>query len=282
MPIATLNGIRLNYTVTGTGPLVLLVMGSGSPGRVWNSYQVPALVKAGFRVATFDNRGIAPSDEGSDNMSIDDLAADAAALIEHLGGAPAHVVGTSMGARIVAELALARADLVAKAVMLATTGRSNPVESALNLGRRALHDKGVELPPQYAAAVNALLHLSPQTLENPEKAQEWLDIFEFSAAPRISAGVRAQLGMDRSRNRLGDYARITVPALVIGFADDRMAPPAYGREVAHAIPGARYEEIANCGHYGYLEQPDEVNRLLVDFLSGVGPSTVAAVGKCSI
>ncbi|ORJ92276.1 hypothetical protein A6F55_24340 [Prescottella equi] len=58
MPIATLNGIRLDYTVTGTGgPLVVLVMGSGSPGLVWNSYQVPALVKTGFRVATFDNRG---------------------------------------------------------------------------------------------------------------------------------------------------------------------------------------------------------------------------------
>ena len=63
MPIATLNGIRLNYDVTGEGPLVLLIMGTGSPGRVWRTYQVPALVKAGFRVATVDNRGIAPSDE---------------------------------------------------------------------------------------------------------------------------------------------------------------------------------------------------------------------------
>ncbi|MBP1158878.1 alpha/beta fold hydrolase [Rhodococcus sp. PvR099] len=270
MPIATLNGIRLNYTVTGTGPLVLMVMGSGSPGRVWNSFQVPALVKAGFRVTTFDNRGIAPSDEGTDNMSIDDLVADTATLIEHLGASPAHVVGTSMGARVVQELALARPDLVAKAVMLATTGRPHPVESTLNLGRQALHDQGVVLPPQYAAAVNALLHLSPRTLENPEKAQEWLDIFEFSATSRTTAGVRAQLGMDRSRNRLGDYACITVPTMVIGFADDRMTPPVYGREVAHAIPGARYEEIANCGHYGYLERPDAVNRLLIDFLTSVG------------
>ncbi|MGW0044734.1 alpha/beta fold hydrolase [Rhodococcus sp. NPDC003348] len=272
MPIATLNGIRLNYTVTGTGPLVVLVMGSGSPGRVWNTYQVPALVKAGFRVVTFDNRGIAPSDEGTDNMSIDDLAADTAALIEHLDGAPAHVVGVSMGARVVQELAIARPDLVAKAVMLAATGRPHPVETTLNLGRQALHDQGVELPPKYAAAVNALLHLSPRTLCDPEKAQEWLDIFEFSAAPRTTAGVRAQLGMDRSRNRLGDCASITAPTLVIGFADDRMTPPAHGREVADAIPGGRYEEIADCGHYGYLERPDEINQRLVDFLTGVGPS----------
>ncbi|WP_027501405.1 alpha/beta fold hydrolase [Rhodococcus sp. UNC363MFTsu5.1] len=272
MPIATLNGIQLNYTVTGTGPLVVLVMGTGSPGRVWNSYQVPALVKAGFRVATFDNRGIAPSDECADNMHIDDLVADTAALIEHLGRGPARVVGTSMGARVVQELALARPDLVAKAVMFGTTGRPHPMAHTLNLGEQALHDQGVQLPPLYAAAVKAMLNLSPHTLEDPIRAQEWLDIFEFSSAAKASPGVRAQLGMDRSRDRLADYARITVPSLIVGFADDRMTPAVFCREVAAAIPGARYEEIEGCGHFGYLERPDEVNRLLIDFLSdSAGP-----------
>src|SRR5690606_28279810 len=85
MPIASLNGIQLNYDVTGSGPLVLLVMGSGSPGRVWRSYQVPALVAAGFRVATMDNRGIAPSTESASGITMADLVGDTAALIEHLG-----------------------------------------------------------------------------------------------------------------------------------------------------------------------------------------------------
>ncbi len=268
MPIATLNGIRLNYDVTGEGPLVLLIMGTGSPGRVWRTYQVPALVKAGFRVATVDNRGIAPSDECAGGMSIDDLVADTVALIEHLGGAPTHVVGTSMGSRVVAELALARPDLVAKAVMLAATGRPHPMAHTLNLGEQALHDQGMKLPAPYAAAIKATLNLSPHTLEDPDRAQEWLDIFEFSAAATPSAGVRAQLGMDRSHDRLADYARITVPSLVIGFADDRMTPAVFGREVADAIPGARYEEIERCGHFGYLERPDAVNGVLIDFLTG--------------
>ncbi len=267
MPTATLNGIRLNYDVTGTGPLVVLVMGSGSPGRVWRTYQVPALVKAGFRVATFDNRGIAPSDESPDGITMDDLVADTAAVIEHLGGAPAHIVGTSMGARVVAELTLARPDLIDKVVLLAATGRPDPVAHTLNRGEQALIDENVALPPQYAAAIKAILNLSPHTLADEERAQQWLDIFEYGATAKPSVGVRAQLGMDRSRNRLADYARITRPCLVVGFADDRMVPPALGREVAAAIPGARYTEIEKCGHYGYLEQPDEVNRALVEFLT---------------
>lgn len=267
MPAATLNGIRLNYDVTGTGPLVVLVMGSGSPGRVWRTYQVPALVKAGFRVATFDSRGIAPSDECADGIAMEDLVGDAAALIEHLGGGPAHVVGTSMGARVVTELALARPDLVAKAVLLAATGRPDAVAQTLNRGEQALIDENVALPPQYAAAVKAILNLSPHTLADEERAQQWLDIFDYSASAKPSAGVRAQLGMDRSRNRLADYARIARPCLVVGFADDRMVPAALSREVAATIPGARYAEIEKCGHYGYLEQPEEVNRTLVEFLS---------------
>lgn len=267
MPIATLNGVRLSYDVTGDGPLVVMVMGTGSPGRVWRTYQVPALVKAGFRVATFDNRGIAPSDEGAAGMSIEDLAADTAALITHLGGGPAHVVGTSMGARVVAELALSRPDLVGKAVMLAATGRPHPLAQMLSRGEQALHDEKVTLPTEYAAAIKAILNLSPHTLENPDRAQEWLDIFEYTASAKPSPGVVAQMRMDRSRDRLADYGRIGRPCLVVGFGDDRMVPPVFGREVATAIPGARYVEIDRCGHYGYLERPDEVNQAIIGFLA---------------
>ncbi|WP_433715840.1 alpha/beta fold hydrolase [Nocardia sp. CA-084685] len=136
MPIATLNGVRINYDVTGTGTLVLMIMGTGGPGRVWRTHQVPTLVKAGFRVATMDNRGIAPSDECATGMSFDNLVGDTAALIEHLGAGPAHVVGTSLGARVVQELALARPDLVGKAVMVATAGRPHPLSRTLNLGEQ--------------------------------------------------------------------------------------------------------------------------------------------------
>jgi pimeloyl-ACP methyl ester carboxylesterase len=46
-----------------------------------------------------------------------------------------------------------------------------------------------------------------------------------------------------------------------------MVPRYLAREVAAAIPGARYEEIEGCGHFGYLERPAEVNRLVVEFFA---------------
>jgi pimeloyl-ACP methyl ester carboxylesterase len=266
MPVVQLNGIRLSYQVTGSGELVVLVMGTGSPGRVWQLHQVPALVAAGYRVATVDNRGIPPSDECASGMTIEDLVGDTAALIEHLGGGPARVVGTSLGSRVVQELALARPDLVSQAVMMTAHGRPHLVQSMLSAGERALHDAGIELPSMYYAAITALLNLSPRTLNDRPAVQEWLDVFEFSGSG-IGAGVRAQLQVEDFPDRLAAYSKIRMPSLVIGFADDLMVPPYLAREVAEAIPGARYEEIEGCGHFGYLERPAEVNELLVTFFA---------------
>lgn len=266
---AQVNGITLSYTDAGSGPLVVMVMGTGSPGRVWHANQQPALIKAGFRVVTFDNRGVAPSSECAEGFSMADMVADTAALIEHLGAGPAFVVGTSLGARITQELALSRPDLVRAAAMIATYGRSTPMLEAFSHGERAMYDNGIELPKEYYAAITAHMNLSPHTLANDRDARDWLDIIGFGGQQR-SAGVRAQLQLhEREENRLALYRGITRPTLVVGFADDRTLPVHLAREVADAIPGSRYEEIERAGHFGYLERPDAVNALLIEFLRGV-------------
>lgn len=266
MPIATINGIPLNYQVKGDGDLVVLIMGTGSPGRVWDLHQVPALVSAGYRVCTFDNRGIAPSGESVDGITIEAMVADTAGLIELLGG-PAHVVGTSLGARVAQELTLARPDLVRKAIFLAGHARMDQFQRTLNEGERALEASGVELPAKYRAAVTAVMNLSPATLADQHAARDWLDVFEFSGG-KTSAGVRAQLAMNREFERAQAYRAITRPCLSVGFADDRMIPAYLSKEVADAIPGAVYQEIPDTGHYGYLERPEAVNKVVLDFLAG--------------
>ncbi|ANY09640.1 alpha/beta fold hydrolase [Pseudonocardia sp. HH130630-07] len=267
MTVAVLNGIRLSYTDRGgDGPLAVLVMGTGSPGRVWEVHQVPALTAAGFRVVTFDNRGIAPSDECAAGFTVDDMTADVAALIEHLGAGPAAVVGTSLGARVATELALARPDLVSRVVAMGAHARLGPVQRALTAGRAALADAGTVLPAEYHAAVAAQQYLSPATLRDDRSARDWLDVLAFSSAEvRPGHRVQMQLALDLA-DRTDAYRAISVPLLVVAFADDRTTPPELGREVADAVPGAHYTEIADAGHYGYLERPQDVNRALLDFL----------------
>ncbi|MGV9827446.1 MULTISPECIES: alpha/beta fold hydrolase [unclassified Gordonia (in: high G+C Gram-positive bacteria)] len=263
---ARVNGIEIAYERAGSGAPVVMVMGSGSPGRVWKANQQPALVAAGYEVITFDNRGIAPSSECADGFTLDDMVADTAALIEHLGVAPALVVGTSLGARISQELALTRPDLVRAAVLLGTYGRSTVLQEAISAGERALYDNKIDLPAEYAAAITAHLNLSPHTLADDRTVRDWLDVIMFSSKG-MTPGMRAQLSIHTAEpNRLAAYRGISRPVLVVGFADDRTLPVFLAREVADAIPAAEYAEVARAGHFGYLEQPREVNRLMLDFL----------------
>ncbi|MTE11246.1 alpha/beta fold hydrolase [Nocardia aurantiaca] len=274
MPLATVNGISLNYQVKGdrskgtdvkgSAPLVVMIMGTGSGGRVWELHQVPALVAAGYRVCTFDNRGIAPSFESPNGITIDDLVRDTAALIEFLDEGPALVVGQSMGARVAQELALARPDLVRKAVFMAGHARLDQFQKTLSLGEHELDASGVQLPAKYEAAMSAIMNLSPATMADPHAARDWLDLFEFTGGP-VSPGVRAQRRMDHDFDRTAAYKAITVPCLSVGFSDDRMIPPYLSREVADIIPGARYQEVPDAGHFGYLEQPEAVNKILLEF-----------------
>jgi pimeloyl-ACP methyl ester carboxylesterase len=264
MPSAQINGVRLHYEDTGQGEPVVLVMGQGATGRGWHLHQVPALVAAGHRVVTFDNRGIPPSGECPEGFTIADLVADTAGLIEHLGLAPCRLVGVSMGAYVVQELMLAHPQLVRQGVLMATRGRTDLLRTAMSRAERALYDSRVALPPAYATWVRALRNLSPATLDDEQQVQDWLEVFEY-APPVDGPGARAQLELTVPDGRLAAYRAVTVPCLVIGFADDIILPPHLGREVADAIPGAVYQEIKDCGHYGYLERPDEVNRALLDF-----------------
>ncbi|GGZ62257.1 hydrolase [Streptomyces inusitatus] len=264
MPIARINGINLSYDTYGSGQPVVMVTGTGAPGRVWRTHQVPALRRAGYQAITVDNRGIPPTDVPR-SFTLADMVADIAALIEHLGKGPCRVVGTSMGGIIVQELLLARPELVHQAVLIATSGRTDALLAGMSAGDIELADSGVKIPPRYAAYIHALQNLSPQTLNDEAKLQDWLAVLEMSPVDISSA--RGQLGLNVIPNRLPAYRRIDRPCLVIAFSDDLVVRPHLSREVADSIPGARYTEISGCGHYGYLEKPTAVNTAITDFFA---------------
>jgi pimeloyl-ACP methyl ester carboxylesterase len=121
----------------------------------------------------------------------------------------------------------------------------------------------VAVPASYRAVVQAMQNLSPRTLDDDEKIRDWLELLELSTAS--GPGVRAQLGMEPFPDRLEEYRRIQAPCLVIGFEDDLVTPPHLGRELADAIPGAAFELIPGCGHFGYLEDHQAVNKAMLAF-----------------
>ncbi|GAA4657301.1 alpha/beta fold hydrolase [Streptomyces chumphonensis] len=261
--------VTIAYEEFGGGPTVVLVMGAGSPGRVWRPYQVPALVDAGFRVVTYDHRGVGGSSECPEGFTLADLTDDLATLVEKTTDGHAHIVGTSIGARAAQRLALTRPELVDRLALLATRGRGDAALTAYAHAQMAVHDQDVAVPTELWVALNALAGLSPASLRDDARAQDWLDMLGMVPATP-SAGVRQQFAaaLTDFPHDITEFGRISARTLVVSFTDDRLSPPHLGVEVARAIPDARHELVAETGHFGYLERPEEVNRLLVDFLTG--------------
>jgi pimeloyl-ACP methyl ester carboxylesterase len=277
MAVALVNGVRINFEEYGSGEPVVLVTGSGGRARLWTPHQVPALTAAGYRVITVDNRGVPPTDVGPAGFTIDDMVADIAGLIEFLGIGPCKIVGFSLGGIIVQELLLAHPGLITRAVLMATRGRTDVLRAAMSAAESELLDGGIVLPARYAAIIRAMQFLSPRTQGDERRIRDWLDIFEMS--PSDPAVGRAQRGLDVIGNRLEEYRKIKSRCLVICFQDDLIAPQYLCREVADYIPDCRYETVAGCGHYGYLEQPDRVNSLIINFFCGTREERIASAAR---
>ncbi len=257
--------MNLEYEDRGDGEPVLFIAGQGGLGRTWEVHQAPAFRTTGYRVITFDNRGVGATG-GVCGFTTATMVADTAALIEQLDVAPVRIVAVSMGSYIAQELMLVRPDLVRQAALMATRGRDDQARRFFQKAECELLDAGIELPSAYAAKLRLLDSFSPTTLNNDRAVQDWIDTFTMWPAT-TGPGVRAQYAVVPETNRLHAYRTITTPVLVIGFADDLVLPPHLGAEVADALPNGRYLEIADTGHLGFLERPQAVNAAILEFFA---------------
>ncbi len=259
---------NLAYDDQGTGEPVLFIAGRGGAGRTWHLYQVPAFLAAGYRVITFDNRGVGAT-ANADGFTLQTMVADTASLIESLGVGPVRIVAVSMGAFIAQELMVARPDLVSQAVLMATRGRLDKAREFFRSAEAEFAASGVQLPVAYDAKIRLLESFSPKTLSNDEAVAEWISMFTIWPI-KITPGLVRQGWISPRGNHLPSYGGIHTPTLVIGFADDVVTPPHLGKEVADAIPGAKYQLIADTGHLGFLERPEAVNAAILKFFTSMG------------
>src|ERR1700722_1852084 len=98
------DGCRFAYGVDGQGPPLVMIQGVGAHGTAYNP-QVEIL-KAHYTCLTFDNRGIGASQPAARKLTVNQMARDSLALMDHLGWGSAHIVGHSLGGLISLELAL--------------------------------------------------------------------------------------------------------------------------------------------------------------------------------
>ncbi len=262
MPTLPLPDGCLRYERGGSGPPVLLIQGAGVRGSGWQ-LQVGGL-SGQFECVTFDNRGIGDSTAGSTPLTIDQMAADAIALMDAAGWESAHIVGHSMGGLIAQQLALGVPSRVRSLTLLCTFAEGaeavRPTPRMIWLGIRSR--VGTRAWRREAFLQMLFPDSFLKTQKVPELAASVGAIVgrDLADSPPI---IMKQLRAMRNHNafaRLPELAQI--PTLVVSATDDPVARPLYGRRLAANISQSRYVEIPDTSHGVIIQSPEIVNRLM--------------------
>ncbi len=261
------NGQELYYEVHGDGPALVLVMGIGYDSSLWTLAQVPVL-STQFQVILVDNRDAGRSSKARHPYKIADMADDLAGLLDALGIQRSHLLGLSMGGMIALEFALRHGDRLDRLV-LAGTGAA-PARSAVDPIQIWSWVKANDATGEVFGGQQFVSLFSTAFLRNHEAVRDTTELLASNPYPMSPEAYGRQADAYRQFDALDRLAAITAPTLVVVGEQDLLTPPWIAREVAEAIPGARFEVIRGDGssHVVPIECPDEFNRLVLDFFSG--------------
>ena len=272
MPYATTDdGVRLYYEETGSGRLVILVHEFAGDYRSWE----PQLRHFGkrYRTVAFNARGFPPSDvpEELNAYSQARAADDIKSILDHLEEEHAHVIGLSMGGFATLHFGFRHADC---ALSLCVGGCGYGAE----LDKREQFQAEADV---IAASImsSGMVAFAERYAFGPTRVQfqnkdprGFAEFKEFLAEHSDMGSANTQLGVQRERPSLytlvEEMQRLTVPTLVItGDEDWPCLMPAI--LMKQTIPSAGLAVIPNSGHTINLEEPDEYNRIVGDFLAQV-------------
>jgi 3-oxoadipate enol-lactonase len=258
---ATIEGVEIAYEVAGAGPAVLLLHAFPLGLSMWDA-QAEALA-ATRRVVRFDARGFGGSGVGDGPLTMERIADDGAALLDHLGIEKAVVGGCSMGGYAAFAFVRRHPQRLAGLVLQDTRAGADTAEAKAN--RAALAAK--VLAEGASAAVEAFLPKLVGETTHRERPDVVAGLREriLATAPRgIANALHGLAARADSRETL---PTIAVPTLVLVGAEDALTPPAEAATMAAAIPRARLDVIPRAGHLANLESPAVVNAALLAYLA---------------
>ena len=248
------NGIDIEYETFGppTGDPLLLIMGFSRQLVAWPERLCEMLAGRGFFVIRYDNRDVGLSSMMRGDLArpytVDDMADDAAGLLQALGVTSAHIVGASMGGMIAQSLAIHRPEMVRTLVsIMSSTGdpsltRSDPAVLRL-----------IALPPpadREAAmdrAVTIATAIGSRGMVDEARVRE-VAALSWERNPSHDGIERQRLAIAASADRTPALRLLSVPALVIHGEADPLVSVDAGRATAAAIPGAQLLCIPGMGH----------------------------------
>jgi pimeloyl-ACP methyl ester carboxylesterase len=272
MPIATANGIDLNYVESGGGAQTVVF----AHGLLLDHHMFEAQRRAlddRYRVIAYDHRGQGDSAPASGGYDMDSLTEDAVDLIRGTASVPCHFIGLSMGGFVGMRLAARYPELVRSLTLLNTSALPDPWSKRMRF--RAMQAFVSIFGPRPLLS-QVLPVMFGKTFRNDPARRAELErwIHHVQSLPRRIVGPVG--GVIGRASVLEELKYIRCPTLVLTAEEDRTTPPAEAERIVSQIAGARLVKLAGCGHTSTLEAPEAVTRAIAEFLESVDAAEVAA------
>ncbi|MEW2625227.1 alpha/beta hydrolase [Streptomyces sp. NPDC048106] len=255
--LTAIDGIPVHYTTHGHGPGLLLVPSAGADNATTFGHLLDRFTDR-FTVIAPDFSGSGRTPLPREPLTVEMLADQVAGAAHDVTDGPYDVVGFSLGALVAAAAAARHPGRVRRLVLISCWNRGDdPRQQRL----QALWQRLADTDPEAYAQFTALSVFSGPFLSEAGNAA----MDQLIGLITTEDGVRAQMDLATRMDVSGELALITAPTLVIGAARDHWVPAPHARETARAIKDSRYEEV-DSGHMSVFETPDEVARLVAEFL----------------
>jgi pimeloyl-ACP methyl ester carboxylesterase len=261
------DGTVIYYETWGRGEPLLLISGLATDLRIWACQRL--VFGRRFRCIALDNRGSGRSGKPDGPYTLEQMAADAVAVLDAEGVGRAHVLGHSMGSYIAQMMAVEHPDRLRSLTLAGTACRHQPWRlDMLARWQETAREHGVHawarrafpylLGPRTAWTFGLFINLLwPIILQQPAHAFE--------------SQIQALIGAPDCER--GCLSGVSVPTLVVAGSKDTLTTPADAAEVASIIPGARLVTLKGAGHGLMLEAAPDFNAAVLDFLGEVARST---------
>ncbi len=245
MIVTTARG-DVNVLDIGAGPTVVLLHPLAMAGELWRPIMEST---PGMRFIAPDARGHGATRWDGRPFTMEDMAADAAALIDAMGIAPSGVVGMSMGGGAAMLLAASRPELVSSLVLVDTTACYGD-DRVSAWATRAMKASSTERRRQLPFQIDRWF--SPSTVEScPATVKHVSDVFLATDSQAHAAACRAMGALDATPM----LAKITAPTLVVVGADDYATPRAMAAQLHAGISGSRLEIVDGARHLSVFDDP---------------------------
>ncbi|MFD5654266.1 MULTISPECIES: alpha/beta fold hydrolase [unclassified Streptomyces] len=256
MPSITVGSSRIAYRVAGSGPALMLVHGVGKGGEAAFGHLVDQFAQRNTVILPDLSGSEAAQDDGSD-LTMEQLADEVAAVIEHAGLGPVDLVGFSLGGAVVAATAALHPDKVRRLVPVGGLVRADRyMENLIGLTLSQKHD---------AVAFGRVLTTTAFSPRYINSLDSLAQVDEMGTHLSPSSGRIRQLEL-LVRTDIGDLVgKVQAETLVIGCNPDAAVPAHHSMDLHTGIQGSTYHEF-DSGHMVLVEQPDAFVRVVNDFI----------------